>query len=1063
MKKNRLKEKSWVIRTMFTVIICFGMAVSGFAQTKTIKGVVTDASTGEPIIGASVAIPGTSRGIATGMEGEFTLEADPKETFTVSYLGYVTLKVSVGNNANFNIKLELDETSLDEVIIIGNLSQKKLTQTGSVSSVTSKDIAVTKNENVLNALAGKLPGVRITQKSSQPGAYDTEIDIRGLGTPLFVIDGVQRNKDYFTRMDPEEIESVSVLKDGTAAIYGLRAANGVILITTKQGENLNGKVDISYSSNFTFQQFLYVPEAVDAIEYYTLINEQAWANFGANYFRLQPASKDYDTFIKPFATGERQSTNWINAVFKKTSPQQQHNFGINGGSEKLRYYLNLSYFQQDGNYQSGDIWDKRYNFRSNIDAQITKRLKARVSLAAVLGETQNPRTDWSLYKNVWLTKSAAPVYANDNPLYYNGDNTILQDGNNMVAMTRKDLNGYNLNYRRTMNSGITLTYDVPGIKGLSAKGMFDYNMSLPSSRSYAGKYNLYNYNAINDTYDAISKGSNPATTSRNFDFAYDTDIQLGLIYTAKFGDHGINSALTFEEAYNSWGWGVSAQREIFYNSDQIAIAAETNQKGSGGKPVERASQGFIGQFNYDYTGKYIASFMFRYDGSSKFPAGARWGFFPSGQLAYRISEEPFLKNRIDFLSDLKLRASYGEMGDDSGGGDYAPIFTAYNPTNDRAWYYGQDETALTSGLNYPGIINPNLTWYKTKLSNLAIDYNLWKGLLSGTFEIWQRDRTGLKAKRVAVIPGTVGADLPDENLNSDRNYGWEIELKHRNKVGKVNYFVNAQISATQGQRMNWIENPANNSYDYWRNRSDHRNTNIWWTREQAGMWTSLEQIRNSTIPVAQDALPGDWYGRDWNGDGVVNDQDQYPYASYGMPVFNYGINTGASYNNFDLALNFQGAYGVYASYDEVFTEALPFGGANALDQWMDRWHPVDPMADKWAMDTQWVEGYYPVTGRNGRTSQSNNVINTSYLRLKTLEIGYTVPKAILAKAGIKNLRIYVSGYNLLTFSPLRNVDPERPGRFGGASDNATVGNGGSISFYNYPINRTYTLGLNLKF
>jgi hypothetical protein len=397
------------------------------------------------------------------------------------------------------------------------------------------------------------------------------------------------------------------------------------------------------------------------------------------------------------------------------------------------------------------------------------------------------------------------------------------------------------------------------------------------------------------------------------------------------------------------------------------------------------------------------------------------------------------------------------MGDDSAAGNYAPIFTAYTASSDRAWYYGSDESSLFTGMSYPGITNPKLSWYRTKLSDVAIEYKLWNGLLGGVFEIWNRDRTGLLATRGAVLPGTTGASLPQENLNNDRHFGWEIELNHRNKIGKLNYFINSQISATKHRRMDWIENPANNSYDYWRNRSANRNTDIWWSREMAGMWTSLAQIRNSTIPVGQDALPGDWYEKDWNGDGVFNGEDTHPYATYGMPTFNYGINTGASWKDFDMAMNFQGAYGVYASYNEVFTEALPFGGANALKMWMDRWHPVDEQADKWAMDTQWVEGYYPITGRGGRTSQSNNVNNTSYLRLKTLELGYTVPKSIIAKAGVKNLRVYVSGYNLLTFTPLKFVDPERPGNNGGAA----ASNG--IEFYNYPINRTYTLGVNIKF
>jgi TonB-linked SusC/RagA family outer membrane protein len=1064
MRKNRLKEKSWILRTLFTVIICFGMVVSGFAQTKTIKGVVSDATTGESIIGASVSVTGTQRGTVTGIDGDFSLDVSPNETLTITYLGYSPQKVSIGSKTNFDIRMELSEQMLEEVVIsTGYLTQKKMTLTGSVSTVSNKDITVTKNENVINALAGKIPGVRITQKSSQPGAYDTQIDIRGMSTvennrrttPLFIVDGVPRDQAYFSRMDPEEIENVSVLKDGTAAIYGLRAANGVILITTKSGADQQGKVDISYTSNFTFQQFLYVPESVDAIEYYTLYNEQDWQDFGGNYLRLKLPARPYDDYIKPFVTGERQSTNWMDAVFKKTTPQQQHNLSINGGSDKLKYFFSLSYFRQDGNLKSEDLWDERFNLRSNIDAQINKRLKARISFGAVLGTTQNPRTDWTLYKNVWLTKAASPVYANNNPLYYNGSPEELQDGNNPVAQTYKDLVGYNLNNRRNLNGGLTLTYDIPGIKGLSARGMFDYSMSLPSSKSYGGQYFLYIYDLANDAYNPVAKGANPPWASRNSNFSYDTDMQLGLNYSNRFGSHSINASLTFEENYNSWGNGITVNREIYLNSDQISVGEDRNQKGSGESPSERLNQAFIGQMAYDYDGKYLASVMFRYDGSSRFPEDHRWGFFPSFQAGWRLSEESFLKDNIEFLNNLKLRASYGEMGDDGLANNYPSTFVAYTNSGDRGWYF-DDESGMTQGMNYPGIPNPNLSWYEIKMYNVAVDFQLWRGKLGGTFELWKRDRSGLLANSSAVIPGTVGASLPQENLNSDRNFGWEISFEHRNTVGNVIYFVNPQISATKRMLTSWLENPANNSYDLWRNRGSGRYTDIWWARKMGGMWTSREEIVNSTIPVGQGALPGDWYETDWNGDGVFNDQDLYPYATKGLPVFNFGINTGASWNNFDLALNLQGAYGTYAAYSEVLTEALPFGGANGLKMFMDRWHPVDEQADKWALDTEWIEGYYPITGRDGRRVQSNNVMNTSYIRLKTLELGYTFPKAMMAKAGIKNLRIYVSGYNLLTFSALKYVDPERPGSDGGASTDY-------VDFYSYPINRTYTVGLNLKF
>ncbi|MDR1783445.1 MAG: TonB-dependent receptor [Dysgonamonadaceae bacterium] len=1058
MKKHLLiKSKKRILLFISVWIVCFGTVFSGYAQMKTISGTVTDAATGEEIIGVTIGVQGTSRGTVTDVNGAFTLQASADETLEISYLGYESQKIKVGNNTKLDIKLKTSVSDLEEVVVTAyGLAQKKATLTGAVSTVTNKDIVVTKNENVINSLAGKLPGVRIVQKSSMPGAYDTTVDIRGLGTPLFVVDGVPRDQAYFSRMDPEEIESVSVLKDGTAAIYGLRAANGVMLITTKSGSNQAGKVDISFTSNYTTQSFLYVPESINPIEWYELSNESAWNSMTSNYFAKTPIRYPYDTYVKPYVTGELQATDWMDLVFHDLTPQMQQNLSINGGSDKLRYFFNFSYFRQDGNLKSNDLWDERFNVRSNLDAQITQRLKARVSMGAVLGTTQNPRTDWTLYKNVWLTKEAAPVYANNNPLYYNGDPTMLQDGNNPVAQTQKELAGYNLNYRRNMNLGLTLTYDIPGIKGLQAKIMYDYGMSLPYSQSYYGQYYLYQYDSTTDTYSPILKGGNPPTATRSSDFTYDTDMQVGILYNNKFGNHNFNGTLTFEELYNKWGYGISATRDIYVNSDEIALGEDTNQKGSGGTPQERLNQAFIGQLAYDYAGKYLATIMFRYDGSSRFPKDHRWGFFPSIQAGWRISEESFIKENFDFLSNLKLRGSYGEMGDDSSANNYPSTYVAYTYSSSRGWFFN-DESALSTGMSYPGIANPNLTWYKIKSYNAALEFQLWKGKLGGTFELWKRERTGLLATSSGVIPGTVGASLPQENLNADRNLGWEIAFEHRNNIGSVYYFVNPQISGTKHMVTKQLETEATNSMNYWRTKSVGRYDQIWWTRKMDGMWTSTNQIINSTIPVAQDALPGDWYGYDWNGDGVFDDNDSYPYANYGLPVFNYGINTGAGWKNFDLALNFQGAYGVYVGYSEVLTEALPFGGANGLKQFTNRWHPENVETDDWwDPNTKWIEGYYPITGRDSRRAYSNNVLNASYIRLKTLEIGYSLPRTLLSKVGIKSLRIYVSGYNLLTFTPIDNVDPERPGATGGSSTNY-------VDFYNYPINRTYTAGLSLKF
>jgi hypothetical protein len=364
---------------------------------------------------------------------------------------------------------------------------------------------------------------------------------------------------------------------------------------------------------------------------------------------------------------------------------------------------------------------------------------------------------------------------------------------------------------------------------------------------------------------------------------------------------------------------------------------------------------------------------------------------------------------------------------------------------------------LNGGVTPQAIPNPNLTWYHIKMYNLALDFGILKNKLNGTFEIYRRDRTGLLATSSAVVPGTVGANMPQENLNADRNFGWEFSLDYRNKIRDFSYFIGGQISSTRTMRTEWLETTANNQYDNWLNRTSGRYNEIWWGNESDHMFTSMEEIRNYKLPMGQGATPGDWINNDWNEDGVVNNSDEHPIATNGLPKFNYGINLGASWKDFDLAMNWQGAYGVYVQYGELLVSPLPFGGQQTLSYFMDRWRPADPNADYFSTSTEWIPGFYPATSHDGRRSGTNLVQDASYLRLKTLELGYTLPKRLLSKAGIKNLRVYLSGYNLLTFTGLTYADPERGG------PNPDINSTPWVDFYSYPVNKTYTLGASIKF
>ncbi|HLP71492.1 MAG TPA: SusC/RagA family TonB-linked outer membrane protein, partial [Bacteroidales bacterium] len=574
--------------------------------------------------------------------------------------------------------------------------------------------------------------------------------------------------------------------------------------------------------------------------------------------------------------------------------------------------------------------------------------------------------------------------------------------------------------------------------------------------AYKKTYNLFLYDSNKDVYTSTAKNA-PSTIERRSDINYNTDMQMGLYYTNRFGKHNLNSMLIFEEAYSNWDW-FSAYRELLINSEYLFAGEDLNQRAIGGNPGDRLSKSVIGSATYDYSGKYLLDFRFRYDGSSRFPEGKRFGFFPSLSAGWRLSEENFIKNNLPVISNLKLRASYGEMGDDNAASNYPPTlgYSIAPGTGSQSvgWMFSG---VLNGGITPQAIPNPNLTWYHIKMYNLALDFGILHSKLSGTFELYRRDRTGLLATSAAVVPGTVGAPLPQENLNSDRNFGWELSLEYRDKIRDFDYFVSPQISSTRTMRTDWLENVANNQYDYWRNRTSGRYNEIWWGNESAHMFTSLEEIRNYNLPMGQGSTPGDWILNDWNGDGTIDNNDTHPIATNGLPKFNYGLTLGGSWKNFDLAMNFQGAYGVYVQYGELLVSPLPFSGQNTLSYFLDRWRPADPNADYFNTATEWIPGFYPVTGHDGRRTGSNLVQNSSYMRLKTLELGYTLPKSLLSKVNVKNFRVYVSGYNLLTFTKLKNADPERGG------DNPDINKTPYVDYYSYPVNRTYTIGASIKF
>lgn len=482
----------------YLLILLFLFPLGLLAQQTSISGKVIDLTDGSALPGVSVKIKGTTAGAITDVAGKFTLNVTNTDVvLQVSYIGYLTKEVVIKDIKGGTIALTATNKTLDEVVVVGYGVQKRATITGSVSTLQSKEIVTTKNESVINMLSGKIPGVRIVQTTAEPGSFANNLNIRGFtSAPLVVIDGViGGDQSTIGRMDPNEIESVSVLKDAAASIYGIRAAGGAILITTKKGGK-NGNININYSVNNAIQTFLGMPEGVGAVDYMMLTNEKVKRDFANNFVsNVTPAYSYAD--IKPWLDGTYKSADWIGMVFRKTANQIQHNLNIDGGNDKISYFFNFGYQRQDGVFKTGDLNYNKYNFRSNVTANITKGLKAQILTSAWMDEKNLPYTDeWTIYKYTWNQIPTHQIYANDNPLYP----AVIDDNMNPSIITDADKVGSKRSRNKSITSQLNLTYDIPGIKGLSAKALFNIDYGVNDYNQIKKTFSLYTYKAADDTY-----------------------------------------------------------------------------------------------------------------------------------------------------------------------------------------------------------------------------------------------------------------------------------------------------------------------------------------------------------------------------------------------------------------------------------------------------------------------------------------------------------------------------------------------------------------------------------
>ena len=1005
-----------------------------------LEGVVFN-SLNEPIESVTVTIVGSDgqKNITlTQSNGTFAFNTLSAGDYSIEFthVGYQAERMDYVLNEGANtiqVTLTDNESALDEVVVVGYGTQRRETVTGSIASITNEEITTTKNEDLRNMLTGKMPGVRIVQGSAEPGAYNGSLDIRGLGNPLVIVDGVPRPN--FERLNANDIESISVLKDAAAAVYGLKAANGVVLITTKKGKK--GATELNYNFTQTWQQLSGMPKAANPVDWMTFWNERTMGGgFGAKPI--------YDSAaFAPYLNGTRRVEDWFGALIRDVFPQSQHNLSVTGGGDNVNYYVGLGYMQQQGMYKSGDLNYNRFNLSSNISSRIGKNIRLDLKLSAIIDEKNQPHQDaWWVIRSIWRQNPTETIFANDNPDY------ILHtqnEGGNPYPMTRKDISGYKKMQNKMFRSSLAITYDFPFINGLKAKGLYSYDYDMSDYTTFRKQYNQYTYNADTETYTPRTLQS-PSRLRRDFINTPASLAQISLNYDRRFNDdHSLQILALVEERVRSRN-NFFAQRNLSIPLDQIYAGDNDDQQVASANPDliwKEVRRGYVGRINYGFQNKYLIELSGRYDGSSLNSPQRRWGFFPAALLGYRISEESFWKNNssLNFINMLKIRGGIGITGDD----DFLQYqyLSGYNYPAVGSVFSGK----YVNGAAIMPIPNPYLTWVESKMTNIGIDFEAWRGLLGFTFEVFRRERSGLAAKSIYTLPSVIGADIGQENINSDERKGFELEVNHRNTLGELNYFLKLVYSYSRGKNLYVESVRAGNSYLNWLNNRNDRYNDIWWGYGSDGRFTSYEEFFNSPVYYTKTTLPGDYKYLDWNEDGVISSLDNHPISyQFQMPRVTYGITLGASFRQFDLNMLWQGNALVYVAYPEVLLGGL-YGGAG-LEHFADRWHPVDPTADIFDPSTEWIPGHYAFTGRVPTLNTGHGVQDASFLRLKSLEIGYSVPKNILSRVNLKDIRISVSGYNMLTFTKLRFVDPEHPSSQYG---------------YLYPMNKTYNLNLGITF
>lgn len=990
----------------YLLILYFMVLLTGqsFGQSTAIKGKITDEN-GGPLPGVTILLKNSSLGATSDTEGNYVLQAPAASgTLVVSFIGYTTREIPINNRTTININMVPDAKALGEVVVLAYGQQKKATVTGSIATIQTKELVQSPVSNLTNALGGRLPGLITTQRSGEPGVDASTFYIRGVHslnntTPIIMVDGVERSMDY---LDPNDVESISILKDAAAtAVLGMRGANGAVLVTTKRGKA--GKPQVSFRTSMGIQEATRLPDYLGSYDYARLRNE-ALINDGA-----QPVFTEDQ--LEGYRNGTLPNTDHYKFLMQP-SMVAQSNLNISGGTESARYFISAGYNRSEGNYKftrdnaegfNTNNMMNRFNLRANVDVDITKDLSVRLDLAGILTSRRDGNNSAADIMN--LANRMAPIYPifnEDGSLWGNG--TFTQNLYGEVA--RK---GYRDWYNNTVQGTFAVTRKLDFItKNLKATGSFSYDNTNTPNAQYGKNYAVFQpeYNALGDVANYRQFGSN---TQINPDGSFGG------------GDARRN---TYMEAVLNWN-------ETYGKSEIAAMLLGNRRLVNENSRIPYAYQSVLFRGTYTYNTKYIGEISASYQGSENFPKGSRYGLFPSVSAGWIISEESFLKNQVAMLDFLKVRGSYGEVGNDRSGGDRFLWFTSWNAA---------DGYAFGGGWQQGSVGNQNVTWERGRQVNLALEGTLWKGKLGFTFDVFKERRTNILLSR-STLTDVFGQGIKPQNIGIVDNHGFEMELTHNNQIGRVNYFIKPNVTFARNNIV--YQDEVIRKYP-WMYRTGHPvGTKFGLLAD--GFFRNDDDVANSYRQNFSSYGPGDMKYKkltpDEDYDYIQESFDETAIGYSRTPEIMFGASMGVNYRGFDLSLLLQGAaHADVILNNEAVYEFFQEGKVKPFH--LGRWTPET------AGTATYPRLHYSTHGNNHRAS-SFWVKSADYLRVKNAEIGYMLPKSIVSIASLSYFRVYVNGMNLYTWDKLKEfqVDPE-------------IGDGNGAM---YPIQKIWNFGIDLRF